>query len=98
MSDSVRLSHPTHISRDQRALLERRLRGEPAAEGSSPTIPPRTNPGAAPLSLAQEGQGLLQHLFPDNAALNTFRILRSTKPFERSALEEALTEVVRRHE
>jgi amino acid adenylation domain-containing protein len=98
MSDSARLSHPTNISRDQRALLERRLRGESAAEGSTLTIPLRSNQGAAPLSLAQEGQWLLQQLFPDNAALNTFRTWRSAKPFERSALEAALTEVVRRHE
>ena len=98
MSDSTRLSRPTHISRDQRALLERRLRGEPAPEGPTRTIPRRSNQGAAPLSLAQEGHWLLQQFFPDNAALNTFRTLRSTKPFEQSALEAALTEVVRRHE
>jgi amino acid adenylation domain-containing protein len=61
-------------------------------------IPRRSSQGTAPLSLAQEGQWLLQQLFPDNALLNTFRTLRSARPFELTALEAALTEVVRRHE
>ena len=98
MPHTARLSHPTNISLDQRVLLERRLRGEPAATGFGPTIPGRSSQSTAPLSLAQEGQWLLQQLFPDSAVLNTFRTLRSSRPFELDALEAALTEVVRRHE
>ncbi len=98
MPHTARLSHPKDISLDQRALLDRRLRGEPAGVGSGPTIPRRSSQTTAPLSLAQEGQWLLQQLFPDSAVLNTFRTLRSTRPFELDALEAALTEVVRRHE
>jgi hypothetical protein len=61
-------------------------------------MPPRSDPGVAPLSFGQEGLWLFQQLYPDNAALSILRTLRAAKPLVHDVLESTLTEIVRRHE
>jgi amino acid adenylation domain-containing protein len=98
MRRTTRLSGKIKLSAAQEALLRKRLRGEGAAVSAAPRLARRSNRSLAPLSLAQEGQWLLQQLFPDSALLNTFAAERSSRPINREALELALTEVVRRHD
>jgi len=98
MHQASRLSRRTKLSPDQQVLLELRLHGGLADGGLAAKIERRSDQGIAPLSLAQEGQWLLQQRFPDSAMLNIFRTLRLTGPFDLGVLELALDEVVRRHD
>jgi FkbH-like protein len=51
-----------------------------------------------PLSFAQERQWLLDKLMPNTGAYNIPAAVRLHGPFDVSALEQTLTEIVRRHE
>jgi amino acid adenylation domain-containing protein len=98
MNEAIGPSRRAKLTPDQQALLEKRIRGEIPSKSSTAKIPRRSDQSLAPLSLAQEGQWLLQHLQPENTVLNTFRALRIGRPIELATLEMALTEVVRRHD
>ncbi len=54
--------------------------------------------GELPLSFAQERQWLLDQLMPNTAAYNIPAAVRLHGAFDVSALEQTLTEIVRRHE
>ena len=95
MNEAIGPSRRAKLTPDQQALLEKRIRGEIPSKSSTAKIPRRSDQSLAPLSLAQEGQWLLQHLQPENTVLNTFRALRIGRPIELATLEMALTEVVR---
>ena len=98
MDQAIGPSRRAKLTPDQQELLEKRIRGEIPSKSSTAKIPRRSDQSVAPLSLAQEGQWLLQHLQPDNTVLNTFRALRIGRPIDLAVLETALTEVVRRHD
>ena len=91
-------SRRAKLTPDQRALLEKRIRGEIPSKTSATKIPLRADQSIAPLSLAQESQWLLQHLQPENTVLNTFRAMRVARALDHEILERALSEVVRRHD
>ena len=98
MDQAIGPSRRAKLTPDQQALLEKRIRGEIPSKSSTAKIPRRSDQSVAPLSLAQEGQWLLQHLQPENTVLNTFRALRIGRPIDLAVLETALTEVARRHD
>ncbi len=81
------------LSPEQRALLERRLRGEVGAV----LIPPRADPGPAPLSFTQERFWFIDRLDPGAATYVVGRALRLTGPLDVDRLMLALDTVVARH-
>ncbi|MDB4951182.1 MAG: tycC3, partial [Gemmatimonadetes bacterium] len=90
-----------------RALFERPTlaglaeRIEAARRTERPAPPPivrRPHDGEAPLSFAQERLWLLEQMQPGTTANNIARPLSLTGPLHVRALEDALAEVVRRHE
>src|ERR1700733_10986736 len=98
MDQAIGPSRRANLTPHQEALLEKRIRGEIPSKSSTAKIPKRSNQSIAPLSLAQEGQWMLQQLQPENTVLNTFRALRIARAIDRRVLELALTEVARRQD
>ena len=87
MDQAIGPSRRAKLTPDQQELLEKRIRAEIPSKSSTAKIPRRSDQSVAPLSLAQEGQWLLQHLQPDNTVLNTFRALRIGRPIDLAVLE-----------
>lgn len=98
MDQTIGPSRRARLTPEQQALLEKRIRGEIPSKSSAAKIARRSDQSVAPLSLAQEGQWLLQHLQPDNTVLNIFRAMRVALSVDHATLARALTEVVRRHD
>jgi amino acid adenylation domain-containing protein len=92
------VSRRRELSLEQQALLERRVRGEIPGKNSAARIPRRTDQRHAPLSLAQEGQWMLEQLLPGNSIFNVFQMMRIPGPVNKRLLEQALSEVIRRHD
>ena len=88
------------LTTEQRRLLERLLK----EEGIEPAQPQRAIPRAAsvsekiPLSFAQQRLWLLEQLEPGTSLYHIPVTLRLTGPLDQNALQQALTEIVRRHE
>lgn len=93
------LERRARLSAANRALLEKRLRGE--VEGvvkPRATIPRRSEDGPAPLSFSQQRLWLLHQLDPDSAAYNEAYITRFTGKLDLDALERSYVEVMHRHQ
>jgi amino acid adenylation domain-containing protein len=86
------------LSPAKRALLEKRLRGTLTPDAKSQVISRRLEPDFLPLSFAQDRFWFLNQLEPDNPAYNRPFALRLTGPLHATALELALSEILRRHE
>ncbi len=92
----------TELSGSQRALLEERLKrakqaaSRPAEARAS--IPRRPAEEAIPLSFAQQRLWFLDQLEPGSPVYNVCQALRIQGGLNVAALEQALNEVVRRHE
>jgi amino acid adenylation domain-containing protein len=86
-----------NLTPEQRELLVRRMVNS-ADASESKTIPRRKEVGFAPLSFAQERLWFLSQLMPDNPFYNMPAALRLAGPLNVTALERALSEIVRRHE
>jgi amino acid adenylation domain-containing protein len=88
---------PGALAVAKQALLEKRLQGVRSGRAQS-RIPrfPRQSP--APLSFAQQRLWFLDQLQPGNPAYNLFDAWRLRGPLRSDFLEQALKEVVRRHE
>jgi amino acid adenylation domain-containing protein len=71
--------------------------GEHAAPEKA-SIPPRPDRSQAPLSFAQERLWFLDQMTPGSPAHNRPLALRLSGPLDRPALEQALAELLRRHE
>lgn len=85
------------LSPAKRALLELRLRK--GASNSRPTlIAPRANRDSAVLSFAQERLWFLDQLGDNGALYNVPRALRLEGSLNIAAMQQALDEIVRRHE
>jgi amino acid adenylation domain-containing protein len=74
---------------EKRAALKKLLLEQPGAPGER---------RAFPLSFAQRRLWFLHRLYPDTAAYTVPWLKRLRGPLDRSALERALTAIVRRHE
>ena len=91
------------LSPAKRALLEMRLKQKRAGVASEiagplPPIPLRANRESAPLSFAQQRLWFLDQLDPGSALYNMPRQIRTTGALDDSALEQALSALVARHE
>ncbi|MCX4775968.1 non-ribosomal peptide synthetase/MFS transporter [Streptomyces sp. NBC_01264] len=86
---------PTDWSAAKRALLSRRLRG---ASAPARVVDPRPADTAPPLSSGQERLWFMDQLAPGSTAYTLAPARRLRGPFDRAALDTALTDLVARHE
>ncbi len=86
------------LSPAKQALLERRLQDALMPSSESQVIPRRPDQDPVPLSFAQERLWFLDQWEPGNPAYNRPVALRLTGPLKVTALEQALSEILRRHE
>jgi amino acid adenylation domain-containing protein len=91
------------LSPVKRALLEMRLKQKRAGAASEiagplPPIPQRANRDSAPLSFAQQRLWFLDQLDPGSPLYNMPRQIWTTGALDESALEQALSALVARHE
>lgn len=93
-------SPSSNLSSDRQALLEKRLQRARQAvrPGQRPAITPRQSPGEIPLSHGQERLWFLDQLVREPGLYNLFQAMRITGPLEPGDLQQALDELVRRHE
>ena len=85
----------SHLTPQQRALLEQRLLGRPH---SRPASVEAADASPKPLSFAQESLWLFGQLSPEAPLYNMPQAFRLTGPLDRGALESAFSAIVRRHE
>ena len=86
-----------NLSPAKRALLELRLKkGAPVA--SEQTIPRLETHSSVPLSFAQQRLWFLNQLEPESAAYNQPKAIRLRGPLDVRALQNALDQIVARHE
>ncbi|MFD3935457.1 amino acid adenylation domain-containing protein [Streptomyces sp. NPDC058611] len=86
---------PTGWSAAKRALLSQRLRG---AAAPARVVDPRPADTAPPLSSGQERLWFMDQLAPGSTAYTLAPARRLRGPFDRAALDAALTDLVARHE
>ena len=86
------------LSPEERRLLERRLVERGLISGQTSSIAKRIPVRCYPLSFAQQRLWFLDQLDPGSAAYNVPSALRLSGPLNVAALEQSLTEIVRRHE
>ncbi|MFZ3492841.1 amino acid adenylation domain-containing protein [Streptomyces sp. 5.8] len=86
---------PADWSAAKRALLSRRLRG---AAAPARVVDPRPADTAPPLSSGQERLWFMDQFAPGSTAYTLAPARRLRGPFDRSALDAALTDLVARHE
>ncbi|HVG08476.1 MAG TPA: amino acid adenylation domain-containing protein [Thermoanaerobaculia bacterium] len=89
------------LSPEKLALLVLRMKKKRAAEGPAGKpvgVTRRAGSGPAPLSFSQQRLWLLDRLEPGSTAYNMPSPIRLRGALDRSALERALGEIVRRHE
>lgn len=98
MSDPSLVLRRSMLSLEQRNLLASRIKSGGRAPVPENQIAKRSDQGSAPLSLAQEGIWLQEQLTPGNATYNIFGALRLTGKLDIPALDQGLSEVIRRHE
>ncbi|OCJ62938.1 non-ribosomal peptide synthetase [Agrobacterium tumefaciens] len=88
-----------NLSPERRRLIEQRLAERGYQSALDSVIPGREEGNVdRPLSFAQQRLWFMQQLEPDNTAYNMRSILRFRGKLDRTALEEALANVVKRHE
>jgi amino acid adenylation domain-containing protein len=85
------------LSPAKRALLERKLRDK-VSTSEAISIARRTNVGPTPLSFGQQRLWFLNQWEPDSAAYNVSMAMLIEGYLNASALEQSVTEIVRRHE
>ena len=86
------------LSPEKRALLESRLLERAAVGTSASEIVRQARSGAIPLSFAQQRLWFLDQLQPGSTGYNVHDTVRLCGTLDLSALEKALSEIVRRHE
>jgi amino acid adenylation domain-containing protein len=90
--------HIAGLSPAKRALLELKLRKHAANSPTRTSIPKRRHHSPAPLSFAQQRLWFLSQLEPDSPAYNMHVVRRLNGPLNVKAMDQALAEIVRRHE
>src|SRR5437764_14108992 len=92
MADTVELSEA------KRALLAKYLRGDlPQAAAGPPPVTRRAPGSPAPLSFAQQRLWFLAQVHPAQPVYNLAVPLQLAGELNRDALEQSLSEIVRRH-
>jgi amino acid adenylation domain-containing protein len=92
------LARRSKLSPQQRALLEKRLRGQAPASGEFEAIGRRPEGGSLPLSFAQQRLWFLDQWEPGDCFYNVPRALRFSGDLDITVMERSLTEIARRHE
>ncbi len=87
-----------NLSPAKRALLEMKLREKVPGPEASSILVPRPHRASAPLSFAQESLWFLEQLNPNTARYNLSDALRLRGTLNLAALEQALNNIVARHE
>ena len=94
--------HLAGLTAPQRTLLDQRLlrarQTGPARPNPRPAITPHPPAEWIPLSHAQERLWFLDQLVPDRAIYNVYQAMRITGALNAPALEQALNELVERHD
>lgn len=90
------LQRRSKLSPAQRALLEKRLRGE--VDSQLKVIPRRSQTSPAPLSFAQQRLWFLHQLDPDNSYYSELACVQLLGTLNIDALEKSFNEIVQRHE
>lgn len=99
MTDKASLSRQqSNLSPAKQALLQQRLQKAASASGLAQVIQPRSDAGPAPLSFTQERMWFLDRYQPGSAAFNRPLALRFKGELSHIALEQALNEIIRRHQ
>ncbi|HEV7376647.1 MAG TPA: amino acid adenylation domain-containing protein, partial [Pyrinomonadaceae bacterium] len=86
------------LSPEKLALLSQRLKEKSQHAPKKQTIARRSKTDKSPLSLAQQRLWFLSQLQPDSSFYNMAGAMRLTGNLNFSALEQTLSEIVRRHE
>lgn len=97
------LDKRSNLTPEQRALLQKRLKGGgktvKSTEASQPSlIPRRPAEGVTPLTFAQQRMWFLDLLDPGNKAYNIPNAVRMVGKLRLDVLEQSLNEIVKRHE
>ncbi len=87
-----------NLSPEKRALLEKLLKQEGVGQRPNRILPVRRDGGAFPLSFAQQRLWFFDQLEPGSPLYNIPQAVRLTGRLDAGALEQALNEIVRRHE
>jgi hypothetical protein len=87
-----------NLSPAKQALLEKRLQAAMQPLSERPTIPHRSRQGFAPLSYGQEGLWFISQLDSSAPVYNRPVALRLIGDLDQTALQQALLEILRRHE
>jgi len=87
-----------NLSLEQRALLEQRSTGGRDFNGREPGIPRIDGEGPRPTSFAQQRLLFLDQLEPGSPLYNISRAIRICGDLNVAALEQSLSEILRRHQ
>jgi len=98
MSEGGRAMDHAAIAAQKRELVAQLLKRKGLVGASSQVIPPRANRHEWPLSFVQQRLWFLDRLEPASPRYNTFTSVRLQGRLDVGALEEALAEILRRHE
>src|ERR1044072_8932187 len=90
--------HIAGLSPAKRALLDLTLKQKACKTAARISVPKRSQHSPAPLSCAQQRLWFLSKLEPDSPAYNIHVVRRLPGPLKVRALEQALAEIVKRHE
>jgi len=86
------------LSREKRALLERKLQQPNGLRSTASTISRRATHAPPPLSFAQQRLWFLDQLEPESSVYNIADALRLHGPLDITALEQSVNAIVQRHE
>jgi amino acid adenylation domain-containing protein len=86
------------LSPEKLAILSQRLKEKSQHAPRKQSVPRRNSNGHSPLSLAQQRLWFLSQLQPDSSFYNMAGAMRLTGRLNVPALEQTLSEIVRRHE
>ena len=89
---------PFQVSREKLELLEYLLAEEGIKQGELSQIKPRGEVHEIPLSFAQQRLWFLHQLDADRAAYNISAAYHLRGPLDLAALQQAINEIIRRHE